>query len=98
MLALARCRRRLFRDNHFMQVSSRLLNVEMFILSCSTFRGNYGTAMDVHEVSVGEFISFFNLLRFRIIDPKVPFCIFTKSVLLDELVLLLSGRLIFTPR
>src|SRR5579872_1421088 len=88
---------RLLCVDHSMQVSSRLLDITMFILPCSTLRGKYGTAMDVHEIAIRELISFFDFLRFLIIDPKMPFCIFAKSMLLDERIFLLGGRLMFTP-
>lgn len=53
--------------------------------------------MDVDEVAIREFVPLLGVLRLLIVDTQMPFCILFKSVLIDELIFLLSGRLVVTP-
>jgi hypothetical protein len=54
--------------------------------------------VDVLKVTVRKLVSAFGVLTFLVIDPEVPFCIFTKAVLAYKLIFLFGRRLIFAPR
>ena len=74
-----------------MQVSGSSFDIEMFVLSCSTFSTKHRTTMDINKVAVGESVSLFGVLRLLIVDAKMPFRVFLKSMLLDEIVFILSA-------
>src|SRR6202030_1015970 len=80
-----------------MQVSGSSFDIEMFVLSRSTFSTKQRTTMDINKVAVGESVSLFGVLRFLIVDAKMPFRVFSKSMLLDEIVFILSGGLVLNP-
>src|SRR5713101_9063451 len=53
--------------------------------------------MDIFKIAVGKFVSLFCILGVRVVNPEVPFCILTKSVQTNELVLFLGRRLVLAP-
>jgi hypothetical protein len=67
------------------------------VLACSALDSKYAAAMDVFEVAIRKFVSSFGVLRESLIDAEIPFCIFSKAMLLNELVLELCRRPVFAP-
>jgi len=53
--------------------------------------------MDIFKIAVGKFVSLFCILGMCVVDPEMPFCIFTESVQTNELVLFLGRRLVLAP-
>src|SRR6266446_4629360 len=53
--------------------------------------------MDIFKIAVGKFVSLFCILGMCVVDPEMPFCIFTESVQTNEFVLFLGRRLVLTP-
>src|SRR5580704_17802081 len=80
-----------------MQMSCSSFDIKVFVLSCSAFDGEHRATMNVDEVAIWEFVPLLGILRLLIVDTQMPFCVLFKSVLIDELIFLLSGRLVVTP-
>ena len=53
--------------------------------------------MDLLEVAVRELVPGFRVFAFLIVQPQMPLRVLSKSVLADELILLLGRWLVFTP-
>ena len=62
----------------------------MLVLGGSAFYSEQSAAMNIFEIAIGKFISCFGLFAVRVVDSKVPFCIFAESVQTNEFVLLLG--------
>src|SRR5215216_3556765 len=76
----------------------RVLDVVVFVLSRPALGGEHSTAVDVLEIAVRELVPSFGILPPLVVDPQVPLPELTVPMLLDELVLLLCGRLVLAPR
>jgi hypothetical protein len=83
--------------NHSVQVSGCIFDIKILVLSGSALGRQNCATMHLYEVAVGKFISAFSVFILLVVNPQVPLAILIKSVLTDEIALLLSGRLIFAP-
>jgi len=84
--------------DHRFQLRGCIFNFVILILARSALRSKHPTAMNIFEIAVRKSVSSFCVLGVPIVDPKMPFCIFTESMQADELILCLCRRLMFTPR
>src|SRR6267378_1974622 len=84
--------------DHPVQTRDRLLDVEVLVLSCSAFRREECTAVDLLEIAVGELVMLLRVRGLRGVHAQVPPTVFTEAVALDERVLLLRGRTMLAPR
>jgi hypothetical protein len=84
--------------DHSMQVSRRPFDIEMFVLPGATFSGKHPTTMYLFKIAIRKLVSFFGILRFRIVDPQVPFRVFTIPMCLNKVVFLLGRWLVLAPR
>src|SRR5712671_6925707 len=75
--------------NHPVQVSRRIFNISMLILSRPAFSRQQTAAMDILEIPVREFVMPLGVLGFLVIDAQMPFGILREPVPADKLVFLL---------
>ena len=54
--------------------------------------------MDIFEIPERKLVSRFGPFSMALIDPEMPFAIFSESVRANELVLLLHRRMMISPR
>src|ERR1700686_2726193 len=83
--------------NHSVYVSGCILYIKILVLSRPAFGRQNCATMHFYEVAVGKFISAFSVFILLVVNPQVPLTVLIKSVLTDEIVLFLSGRLILAP-
>src|SRR3979490_126662 len=83
--------------DHAVQVRGCILDVIMLVLAGPAFRREHAATMDFLEIAVGKFVSAFRVFGLLVVNSQVPFCILLEPVALDELVLLLGGRLMLAP-
>jgi len=67
------------------------------VLSRPAFRCQQCGAVNIFEISKGEFVSGFRIFSVTIVNSEMPFCVFREAVLTNELVLLLRGGLVVAP-
>jgi len=77
-----------------MQMCSCTFDVIVLVLAGPAFCRQYAAAMQIFEATVRKLISCFGVGGFSVVDARVPFLIFRKPMLVDELVLFLHGRLV----
>src|SRR6266851_5614884 len=82
---------------HVVQVSRRDLDVGVLSLRGPHLRGDDSAPIRVLEVAVGKLVPGLVVLGVLVVDTQIPPPVLTKSMLLDELVLLLGGRLVLAP-
>src|ERR1700683_376412 len=70
----------------------------MFELSGPALRGKQCTPVQIEKIAIRELKPSLGVLRLLVVDAQMPFGILCKTMLLDELVLLTSRRLVITPR
>ncbi|MEA2861677.1 MAG: hypothetical protein QOC72_3716, partial [Methylobacteriaceae bacterium] len=81
-----------------MQVCGSGFDIEMLVLARPAFRGKHAAAMDILEISIRELVPSFGMFGVLVVDTQVPFCVFFKTVLFDEVVFLLRGGPMLAPR
>jgi hypothetical protein len=81
-----------------MQVRSRTLRVNVFVLACPTLGGKDRTGVDFLEVAIRKLVSFSGTFILLVVDSQVPLPVFRVPVRVDELVFLSGGRPFFAPR
>jgi hypothetical protein len=74
------------------------LDVEILVLPRPALRRDDSTPVHLLEVSIRKLVSPFDIFRLFVVNGEVPPCVFLESMRLDEGVLLLGRRLMFTPR
>jgi hypothetical protein len=79
------------------QVRCRVLDIIVLVLAGAAFCGDEATAVDVLEIPIGKFVMSLGVLRFFVIDSRIPFAVFGKTVEANEFVLLLCRRLVLAP-
>ncbi|MGZ3291650.1 MAG: hypothetical protein ACXU9D_00085 [Xanthobacteraceae bacterium] len=82
---------------HSEQMRSRQLDVRIFVLARARLGSKNRTAMNIHEIAIGEFVSTLAAFGLLVIFPEMPFPEFGESVLLDEFLFSASGRLVVGP-
>ena len=83
--------------NHCPQLGRCVLDVGVPVLACPTLNSKQATAMNVFEIAIGKFVSSFGVLSIALVNSKMPFCVFTKAMLPNELILELCRRPVFGP-
>src|SRR4051794_37032694 len=83
--------------DHPVQMRRDVLNIRIAALSCPTLRGQYPATMNIHEISIREFVPFLRVLAFIFVDTQMPLPVLAVPVLCDEFVLLVCGGLVLTP-
>jgi hypothetical protein len=83
--------------DHSVQVSGCAFNVEVLVLTGSAFRRQHSAAVHVLKISVRELVVSFAIFGLSVVNAQVPASIFAESMLSDELVLFLCGRLVLAP-
>src|SRR6266850_5746645 len=63
--------------DHPVQMCSCVFDVIVFVLPCSTFRGNHSTTMHVLKITIGELIMAFRILAVLVIYSQIPSPIFS---------------------
>src|SRR5882724_695853 len=86
------------RLHHPVQVRRRVLDVQVLVLARPALRREHRTAVDLVEVAVWKLVMALRIRGRRVVDSQVPSAELGRPVLLDELVLLLGGRLMLAPR
>src|SRR5439155_22620168 len=84
--------------DHRFQLRGCICDFEILTLGSPTLRSKQPTAMNIFEIAVRKSVSSLCVLGVTIVDPEMPFCIFTESMQADELILCPCRRLMFTPR
>jgi hypothetical protein len=85
-------------SQHAVQVSGCPFNIKVFILSSPALRGQDCTLMELLEISIDEFVMCLRLRVFLVVYAKMPFRVFGEAMLLDDLILVLRGWAMLTPR
>jgi len=80
-----------------MQMRSCAFDVIVLVLAGPAFSRQYAAAMQIFEVTVRKLISCLGVGGFSVVDAQVPFPVFSKPMLVDELILFLRGRLVLAP-
>src|SRR5439155_824229 len=79
--------------DHRFQLRGCICDFEILTLGSPTLRSKQPTAMNIFEIAVRKSVSSFCVLGVTIVDPEMPFCIFTESMQADELILCPCRRL-----
>src|SRR5205814_2930996 len=75
-----------------------IFDVKMFVLAGSAFCREDAAAVGILEVAIRELIMPFGILSILVIYCQIPLTVFREPVPLNKFILLLGGRLVFTPR
>src|SRR4051794_8709670 len=91
------CRVRPHLFEHAVQVRRRVLDVDVFALTCARLGGEHAAAVDALEVPIRELVVLLCLVARLVVDAEVPLRVLAPSVLREELVLLRGRRLVLAP-
>src|SRR6266568_5709825 len=80
--------------DHRFQLRGCICDFEILTLGSPTLRSKHPATMDIFEIAKGKLVSSFCVLGVPIVDPEMPFCVFTKPMLTDEFILCFCRRLI----
>src|SRR5580765_4204370 len=87
-----------FRANHFDQLCCCMFNVMMSVFSGPALCGEQTAAMDVFKIAIRKLVSALCLLRESLVNPEMPFGVFTESMQMDKIILFIWRTPMFAPR
>src|ERR1700732_1482214 len=81
-----------------MQVRRRVLDVKVLVLTRPALRGEHAASVDIFEISKGKLIVSLGINGLLVVNSQIPFAIFPKTMEAKELIFLLCGGPVLTPR
>jgi hypothetical protein len=69
----------------------------MPVLAGSAFRSQYGTTVNIPEISEGKRVVRLGIFGPLVVDPQKPFAVFGKTVEMDIFAFLQGRRLVLAP-
>ena len=84
--------------NHFEELNGDIFNVRITVLTGPASHSQQRATMDIFEIPERKLVSRFGPFSMALIDPEMPFAIFSESVRANELILVLRRRMMISPR
>jgi hypothetical protein len=82
---------------HSVQVRCGIFDVKVLVLARSAFGGDHAATVDFLEITIRKLVMPFGVVGFLVVDAQIPFPVFFESMLLQEGIFLLRGRLVLAP-